>query len=57
MVGRSFMKDQIDNLKQNGINAAALNSTTPQEEAKVVPKRTMYSLIITRFFVLTVKKR
>ena len=32
----SLMKDQIDNLKQNGINAAALNSTTPQEEVNPI---------------------
>lgn len=32
----SLMKDQIDNLQQNGINAAALNSTTPQEEVNPI---------------------
>lgn len=32
----SLMKDQIDSLKQNGINAAALNSTTPQEEVNPI---------------------
>lgn len=32
----SLMKDQIDTLKQNGINAAALNSTTPQEEVNPI---------------------
>lgn len=32
----SLMKDQIDNLKQNGINAAALNSTTLQEEVNPI---------------------
>ncbi len=30
------MKDQIDSLKQNGINAAALNSATPQEEVNPI---------------------
>lgn len=32
----SLMKDQIDSLKQNGINAAALNSATPQEEVNPI---------------------
>lgn len=32
----SLMKDQIDTLKQNGINAAALNSATPQEEVNPI---------------------
>ena len=32
----SLMKDQIDSLKQNGIEAAALNSTTPQEEVNPI---------------------
>ena len=32
----SLMKDHIDSLKQNGINAAALNSTTPQEEVNPI---------------------
>ncbi|MDH5100073.1 DNA helicase RecQ [Lactobacillus kefiranofaciens] len=32
----SLMKDQIDSLKQNGVNAAALNSTTPQEEVNPI---------------------
>lgn len=32
----SLMKDQIDALKQNGINAAALNSATPQEEVNPI---------------------
>ncbi|WP_283112328.1 DNA helicase RecQ [Lactobacillus gallinarum] len=32
----SLMKDQIDSLKQNGINAAALNSTTLQEEVNPI---------------------
>lgn len=34
--GISLMKDQIDSLKQNGINAAALNSATPQEEVNPI---------------------
>ena len=32
----SLMKDQIDSLKQNGIEAAALNSTTPQDEVNPI---------------------
>lgn len=32
----SLMKDQVDSLKQNGIIAAALNSTTPQEEVNPI---------------------
>lgn len=32
----SLMKDQIDSLKQNGINVAALNSATPQEEVNPI---------------------
>lgn len=32
----SLMKDQSDSLKQNGINAAALNSATPQEEVNPI---------------------
>ncbi|UWI46932.1 DNA helicase RecQ [Lactobacillus paragasseri] len=32
----SLMKDQIDSLKQNVINAAALNSATPQEEVNPI---------------------
>ena len=32
----SLMKDQIDSLKQNGFNAAALNSATPQEEVNPI---------------------
>lgn len=32
----SLMKDQIDSLKQNGINSAALNSATPQEEVNPI---------------------
>lgn len=36
----SLMKDQIDSLKQNGINAAALNSATPQEEVNPILRQT-----------------
>ena len=32
----SLMKDQIDTLRQNGIAAAALNSTTPQSEVNPI---------------------
>lgn len=32
----SLMKDQVDSLDQNGIKAAALNSTTPQEEVNPI---------------------
>lgn len=32
----SLMKDQIDSLRQNGIAASALNSTTPQEEVNPI---------------------
>lgn len=32
----SLMKDQVDSLKQNGIEAAALNSMTPQEEVNPI---------------------
>ena len=32
----SLMKDQIDSLRQNGIVAAALNSSTPQEEVNPI---------------------
>lgn len=32
----SLMKDQIDSLRQNGIAAAALNSSTPQEEVNPI---------------------
>lgn len=32
----SLMKDQIDSLHQNGIEAAALNSTTPQKEVNPI---------------------
>ncbi|QNQ80560.1 DNA helicase RecQ [Lactobacillus sp. PV034] len=35
----SLMKDQIDTLRQNGIAAAALNSTTPQEEVNPILRR------------------
>ena len=35
----SLMKDQIDTLRQNGIEAAALNSTTPQEEVNPILRR------------------
>lgn len=32
----SLMKDQVDSLRQNGIAAAALNSTTPREEVNPI---------------------
>ena len=35
----SLMKDQIDTLRQNGIEAAALNSTTPQEEVNPILRK------------------
>ena len=35
----SLMKDQIDTLHQNGIEAAALNSTTPQEEVNPILRK------------------
>ncbi|GAA3638751.1 DNA helicase RecQ [Lactobacillus hamsteri] len=35
----SLMKDQIDSLNQNGIQAAALNSTTPQEEVNPILRK------------------
>lgn len=35
----SLMKDQIDSLNQNGIHAAALNSTTPQEEVNPILRK------------------
>lgn len=35
----SLMKDQIDSLHQNGIEAAALNSATPQEEVNPILRK------------------
>lgn len=35
----SLMKDQVDSLKQNGIEAAALNSMTPQEEVNPILRK------------------
>lgn len=35
----SLMKDQIDSLAQNGIEAAALNSATPQEEVNPILRK------------------
>ena len=42
----SLMKDQIDSLKQNGINAAALNSATPQEEVNPILRQAYEGKII-----------
>ena len=46
----SLMKDQIDSLKQNGINAAALNSATPQEEVNPI-LRQAYAVKIKLLYV------